>query len=108
MRMNCQKFIQHYKENPQVYKAFARFTFEAIKSGRKHFGAEFIINRIRWFTMIESKNELYKVSNNYKAYYVRLFELRNPSHKGFFRKKKSVSDRLRYNKTTGEVYEKLL
>lgn len=104
MKITCEKFIRHHKENPEVYKLFAEFTYEAIRAGRTYFGADFIINRLRWFTMIESKGEPYKINSNYEPFYTRLFEFRNSKYKGFFRKKKSEADKLRYNRITKEVW----
>jgi hypothetical protein len=86
------KFELYHAENPDIYRMFKQFTFEAISSGRKYFGANAIIERIRWATMIEAKNDLFKINNNYAPFYSRLFENEYPKHKGFFRKRHARAD----------------
>lgn len=94
--LKYEDFLRYHKENPEVYKLFARFTYQVIDKGRKRFGAKMIMERIRWYTNIETKGEVYKVSNNYTAFYSRLFEKRNKKYKGFFGKRKSIADRIKY------------
>lgn len=81
------KFQQYHQQNPQVYEKFAEFTFDAIRAGRKYFGAKMIIERIRWYSLVEA-NDGYKVNNNYAPYYARMFEAKHPQYTGFFRKRR--------------------
>lgn len=83
---------KYHQENPHVYEAFERFTFQAIESGRTYFGGRAILERIRWFTQIEAKEKIFKINDHQNAFYTRLFEKNHPQHKGFFRKRKSVCD----------------
>ncbi len=92
-------FRQFHKDNPQVYALFRRFAFEAINSGREHFGAKMIWERMRWYVRIETNSSDYKLNNNYHAFYVRLFEKDFPQYEGFFRKRKAVAD-----KSEGSLY----
>jgi hypothetical protein len=85
-------FENYHLNNPKMYDVFERFTFEAIKSGRKYFGSQSILERVRWFTAIESRDDIFKVNNNYAAFYSRMFEEKHPEWKGFFRKRASVAD----------------
>lgn len=85
------KFDKYNAENPKVYEGFKKFTFEAIAAGRKYLGAELIINRLRWETVI-SGNDRFKINNNYEAFYSRLFMRDFPEYKGFFRTRKSKAD----------------
>jgi hypothetical protein len=89
---SCTKFEMYHKENPQIYEAFERFSLDVIRTGRKYFSAEMVINRIRWYTTIESDNDKFKVNNNYKPHYSRMFEENHPEYKGFFRKRRSHAD----------------
>jgi len=90
--MTKDDFINYHKENPEIYEAFKTFSLQAISSGRKYFSAEMVVNRIRWYTQVESKNDVFKINNNYKAFYSRMFEKEFPQHKGFFRKRRALVD----------------
>jgi len=85
-------FARHHEENPGVWELFQRFTLEAIRAGRAHFGAKAIMERMRWFTDIESRGDAFKVNNNFAAFYARMFEQEFPQHAGFFRKRHSAAD----------------
>ena len=80
-------------KNPGIYALFVKFTMLTIKAGKKHFGAKAIMERVRWETMEQGKG-MFKINNNYTAYYARLFEEKNPEHKGYFLKRKAT----RYDK----------
>jgi|TARA_B110000285_G_scaffold160910_1_gene179735 hypothetical protein len=77
-----------HKENPHVYQMFSSFTKTAIDAGLPHSSAWLIVNRIRWETAIETQGDTFKISNDFIAYYARLFMVYNPEHDGFFRTKK--------------------
>lgn len=82
-----QKWLNWHRKNPKVYELFCKFTFQAIRAGRQNFGAFAIINRIRWYTDVETKGDVFKVNNACAAYYSRLFMEENPQYEGFFRTK---------------------
>ena len=71
-------FILDFRENPQVWVLFKRFSTEALKSNRKYFGARMIGERIRWFSYVETSDPDFKISNNHWPYYARLLMLRHP------------------------------
>ena len=89
MRVAFEKF---HEENPKVYRLFKRFAFAAINTGHEHLSSEMVINRIRWETSVETRDEEYKINNNHKPFYARLFETDFPHHEGFFRKRTSAAD----------------
>ena len=81
-------------EHPHVYRLFKRFTFQALMKRRhKHLGAWLVVNRIRWETSIETTGEDFKISNDFIAYYARLFMAQHPEHKGLFRTKPLKEER---------------
>jgi|TARA_B100001778_G_scaffold330509_1_gene333133 hypothetical protein len=82
------KWWAWHKQNPHVYKLFERFTLEAISKGHKRLSAWLVVNRIRWETTIETSGSDFKISNDYIAYYARLFHALNPKYDGFFITKK--------------------
>ena len=85
------------QENPHVFRLFNRFTLEALAKRRhKHLGAWLVVNRIRWETSIETTGEDFKISNNFIAYYARLFMVHYPEHKGLFRTKPLKEERVQY------------
>lgn len=81
-------FLEFHRKNPGVYELFKRFTFEAINSGRDNFGVGMIWERMRWYTQIETRGDPFKLNNNHRAYYGRLFMRDYPPHDGFFRTRK--------------------
>jgi hypothetical protein len=82
-----------HKANPHVYELFKRFTMQAISRGHRNLSAWLIVNRIRWETSIETKGDDFKISNDFIAYYSRLFMHDHPQYKGFFRTKTLKSER---------------
>ena len=83
-----ERFEQYDRENPHVYELVKRYTFDVIASGKKHFSMASIIERIRWFTEIETTGDPFKINQNYQTYYGRKFMQEFPQHEGFFRTRK--------------------
>lgn len=77
-------FAEYHEQNPQIYEAFKKFTFDLIKRGRDHYGAQGIIELIRYHSIIGG-NDGFKINNNYSADYARLFMRDFPQHDNFFR-----------------------
>lgn len=85
-------FTKYHADNPDIYKRFRMYTFKAIKAGRTRLGSQMILERIRWHSIVEAQNDMFKINNNYAAFYARLFEAKFPVYKGFFRTRRSVAD----------------
>jgi hypothetical protein len=81
-----------HKENPQVWKYFERFAFEAIAHNRKKISHWLIINRIRWETSIVTTGDDFKISNDYIAFYARLWKAKYPQHKDLFNTKRMIGE----------------
>jgi len=79
------RFKNYHAENPHVYDLFKRFAFEAIKAGHRVLSAQFIFERIRWETNIVTNGERWKVNNNYRPHYARLFMHDHPDAGAEFR-----------------------
>ena len=74
----------HY--HPEVWELFKSFTLKLIDSGRKHYSANAIFERIRWEKDLGNGSEAaFKLNNNYRAFYARRFMSSYPQHEGFFR-----------------------
>ena len=78
------KFLEYHEKNPGVFKLFVRFANEAKASGRPRFSHWMIINRIRWYSSIETTGDQYKISNDYNALYPRLLLAYHPEFEDFF------------------------
>ena len=78
-------FLAFHRDNPQVYALFCRFTQAAVARGCKNFSVASIIERIRWETEVETTGGEFKIGNNHRAYYARMWMADNPDHAGFFR-----------------------
>ena len=79
-----ERFEAFDQENPHVYQLFDRFTLHAIDAGRTRFSAWAVVNRIRWFTSIETTDADYKINNDFIALYARKFMRQRPQYDGFF------------------------
>lgn len=88
------RFKKFHHENPEVYRLFCRFSKEVVRAeARKHFGARAIVERIRWYTRIETKGDVFKVNNSFVPYYSRLAMLEYPQvFEGLFERRDSRFD----------------
>jgi len=79
-------FQQFHKKNPHVWELFKHYSLIAIKSGREHYSARAVIERIRWHSDSDTQaDSFFKIPNATIAYYARLFHAAYPKHKGFYR-----------------------
>ena len=84
------KFRIYHAENPAIYRAFTRFTFHAIRAGRDKLGANMVIERIRWESMISgAATDGFKINNNYAPFYSRMFMSDFPENSELFRTRKN-------------------
>jgi hypothetical protein len=81
-----------HKANPAVRQYFEKFSLEAIQRGRKKISHWLIINRIRWEVSILTTGEDFKISNDYIAFYARLWIALYPQHKDLFTIKKMIGE----------------
>lgn len=88
-----QRWLDWHAANPHVYELFKQFTFEAIDKGHRRLSAWLITNRVRWETSVETNGDDFKISNDFIAYYARLFMDEHPQFRGFFRTKPLKEDR---------------
>jgi hypothetical protein len=86
-------FWAWHKDNPEVWLHFERFALEAVSKGRKNVSHWLIINRIRWEVNIMTTGSDFKISNDYIAFYARLWRARYPQHKNLFTIKLMAGER---------------
>ena len=83
-----------HKENPHVWELFEKYTFDAINSGLTSYSHWFIVNRIRWDYEVVTKSGEFKISNNYIAFYARLFHAYHSEYSEFFNIKPFKEERM--------------
>jgi len=82
------RWISWNEENPEFYRLFEKFTFQAISRGHSRLSGWLIANRVRWETTVVTTGDDYKISNDFIALFTRFFMVQNPEYIGFFRTKK--------------------
>ena len=81
-----------HKENPHVWEYFEKFALEAVRMGRTKVSHWLIINRIRWEVTIVTTGSDFKISNDYIAFYARLWKAKYPEHKDLFNTKHMIGE----------------
>lgn len=79
----AKKFIEYHKSNLWIWDAFETEAAQQISSGRTKLGAKELFERIRWLGG-EKQHYEFKLSNNFTAYYARMFVLKYPQHRNIF------------------------
>lgn len=79
------EFNAYHARNPHIYGYVDYFARQAISRGYDKFAIATIWERIRWEIAIEVRDTNFKLPNNHRAYYARLWMANNPEHPHFFR-----------------------
>lgn len=82
-----QRWWNWHKANPHIWELFERFTEEAIGRGATRLSGWLIVNRIRWQTSVVTRGRDFKISNDFVALYVRLWQVRHPARASIFNTK---------------------
>lgn len=78
------EFLKYHADNPHIWEAFEMFALKVARSGRKRIGSAMIYERMRWYSLFETKGDEFKINNNYKSDYARLFNEKYPEFDNFF------------------------
>ena len=97
-------FEKFHGKNPQVWQLFRRFALNAYQTGRDHYSAKAVFERIRWHIEIETSGGEVKLNNNFTAYYARMFHIYRPDLDGFFRNRKLISESEAAAENDGQVF----
>lgn len=89
---NADYFKVYHAENPHIYNTFKAYANQLIASGVEKLSAYLIYERMRWEAAI-SGNDGYKLNNNYRPYYARLFMQDHPQFEGWFELRSTVAER---------------
>jgi hypothetical protein len=80
------EFKIYHAANPRVYKLVKRFAAEALAAGYLRFGIAAIWERVRWEVAITNRSHIagedFKMPNNHRAYYARLWLDDHPEYNG--------------------------
>lgn len=85
-------FDDWHADNPAIWKYFQRFSFEALAHGRRKISHWLIINRIRWEVFVLTTGRDFKISNDFIAFYARLWRKTYPEHKTLFNIKRMIGE----------------
>ncbi len=79
------RFFKYHKENPHVYKLFAKYAKQVKSLGYGSYSMRTIMHRVRWHINIETKDrDGFKMNNSYSSRYARLLIEKMPRFKTFF------------------------
>jgi hypothetical protein len=84
-------FEQYHSEHPDIYEKFKNFALLEIRKGQRHLSADFIWHKIRHYTPITDGGK-YKISNEYRAFYSRMFINDFPQYTNCFIFRKSKAN----------------
>lgn len=78
------RFDDWIKDNPHILRLFLQYANEAREAGAQHYGIKAIAERVRWHVRIQSRNDEFKINNNWSSRLARLLVERDPRLKDFF------------------------
>jgi hypothetical protein len=79
------EWLVYHRNNPRIYQLICKFAADAIRRGTEEWSIAGIWELIRWQVDIETGDPDFKMPNNHKAYYARLWLKDHPNHPKFFR-----------------------
>jgi len=85
-------FDQWHADNPMIWKYFEQFSLQALAHGKRRISHWLIINRIRWEVYIVTTGRDFKISNDYIAFYARLWIKTHPQHADLFKTKRMIGE----------------
>lgn len=90
--MTQAEFDEFDRAHPIVWDLFVRFTLEAIHAGAVRFSVDSITERIRWFSLVETRGGEFKLNNNIRPYFARKWRREFPEYADFFETRKAACD----------------
>lgn len=79
-----QRFEAHDRAHPEVYRLFRRFALELLATGRRHYSADAILQRVRWECAISTTAGDFKVNDHFSSRYARKLIAEDRRFDGFF------------------------
>jgi hypothetical protein len=87
------EWLVYHRANPRVYELICGYAAMAIKAGHRQYAIATIWERIRWEYTVITSDIHFKMPNNHRAYYSRLWLKDHPQYVGFFRTAELRSER---------------
>lgn len=91
---NADYFKVYHAENPDIYEAFKMYAFQLLASGVVRLSAYLIFERMRFESLVSGSNR-WRLNNNYRPYYARLFMQDFPEYEGVFEIRATVGEQLK-------------
>lgn len=77
-------FEKFHAENPRIYALLCRFADEIAAAGLSSYGVAAVFERIRWHVRVETRGGEFKLNNNHRSFYARLWLAEHPDRSSFF------------------------
>jgi len=86
-------FDRFHKDNPEIFHAVVKFADKQRKlpKPREYYSIEIILNVVRFHTDLNGTGDPYKINNNYKPYYARMY-MQYRKCSGFFQLRGSLAN----------------
>lgn len=95
---NFKKFKKFHKENPQVYKMVIDVAKHLKDEKYNEFGTLLLFEIVRYSpTFKKARGDDYKLNNNHKAFYSRLFLYEYPEFKSVLKIRRSSADHINWD-----------
>ena len=83
-------FVRFNENNPKIFHKIVELA-DHQRERRDHYSIEIIMNVVRYHTDLDGKGDPFKINNNYKAYYARMY-MQYRDCPGFFQVRGSLAD----------------
>jgi hypothetical protein len=87
-----QKFKNFHAANPHVYAKVRELAFTVKARGDRRFGMKAVFEQLRWLSAFDTTNDLFKLNNDFTAYYTRLLLKDEPELRAVFTTRRSQAD----------------
>jgi len=81
-------FLAYHQANPRVYQLVNHFAEDAMRRGHSQYGIAAIWEKVRWEITVNTRSNIeseFKMPNNHRAYYARMWLKDHPDHPDFFK-----------------------
>ena len=92
------RFERFHKANPHIADKLEAMALRLHHRGKRGRGIAQLFEALRYLEDIETDGDAFKLNNDFRAFYSRLIEQRNPTLRGFFTKRKSIANRSKYGR----------
>ncbi len=80
------------KKNPLLMQRLESFANKAKNAGTAKLGIKMLIERVRWYGVVDHREVDFKINNNYPAYIAREIMRRHPALDGFFELRRTADE----------------